>query len=97
METTRRRNTEAAVLGRRSHGQHFVTIETRTLDIGSQHVDERVGLGHRLDVAEIEVVDVGEVVEHSVELPRVALDFFGGNVEAREARDLRHVGGGETL
>lgn len=97
METSRRRNAESTVLGRGCGCKHLVAIETRTFDVGTQHVDERVRLGHRLDCGEVEVVDVGEVVEHAVELTRVALDFFGGNVEAREAGDLRHVGGGETL
>jgi hypothetical protein len=37
------------------------------------------------------------VVEHSVELARATLDFLGRDVQTREASDLRHVGGSETL
>jgi hypothetical protein len=97
METTRRRNAESTIFGRGCHRENLVAIEAWLLDIGAQHVDERVRLRHRLDIRKIEVVDVGKVVEHSIELARVALDFLRRDVQTREASDLRHVGGSETL
>jgi hypothetical protein len=97
METTRRRNAESTIFGRGCHRENLVAIEAWLLDIGAQHVDERVRLRHRLDIRKIEVVDVGKVIEHAIELARVTLDFLGRNVETGEACNLRHVGGGETL
>jgi hypothetical protein len=97
METTRRRNAESTIFGRGCHRENLVAIEAWLLDIGAQHVDERVRLRHRLDIRKIEVVDVGKVIEHAIELARVTLDLLGRNVETGEACNLRHVGGGETL
>lgn len=97
MQTARWWHAEPTVLGRGCDRQNFVAVETGLFDVGAQHVDERVRLRHRLDVRQFEIVDVGKVIEHSVELTRVAFDFLWRNVETRKARNFRHIGGGETL
>ena len=64
----------------------------RPLDVGPQHVDQRVGLRHGLDAVEVEGVDVAEVVEHGGQLAGVALELVGGQLEAGEAGDVGDVG-----
>jgi hypothetical protein len=97
MQTTRWRHPETAVLGGGRDSENFVAVETRALDVGAKNVDQRIRLRHRLDTRKVEVVDVGEVIEHAVELARVTLDFLGRDIQTRKASDLRHVGGCETL
>ena len=58
---------------------------------------QRVRLGHRLDVVEVERVDVGEVLEHVAELRRRALDLLGGQLEPGQAGDVDDVGGGDAV
>lgn len=96
METTRRRHAETTVFSGGRNRENFVAVETRTFDIGSQNVHQRIRLGHRFNRRKVEAVDVGEVVEHAVELPGVTLDLVCRHIESGETRDLRDVGGGEA-
>jgi hypothetical protein len=92
--TTDRRHAEEPVLARGGRrGQHLVAVEARLHDVGAQHVDQRERLGHRHDVGQIEGIDVGEVLEHAVELRRHAIDLFGGDVEAGQPGHLGHISG----
>ena len=53
-----------------------------------KHVGERVRLAHRLDLGQVELVDVGEVVEHVAQLTGERLDLGGGDVEPGEPGNL---------
>ena len=48
---------------------------------------------HRRDTVEVERLQVGGVFEHVAELGREPLEFFVGEAEASELRDLLDVGG----
>ena len=60
-------------------------------DVVAQHVGERVRLGHRLDVVEVERVDVGGVLEDRRELVGVVLELVGGQIEPGQARHMGNV------
>ena len=68
-----------------------------SLDVVAQHVGQRVRLGHRLDVAEGEAVDVGEVVEHVAELRGQAVDLVGRQRQPGEPGDVDHLGRGDAI
>jgi hypothetical protein len=95
--TQDRRDPEATVLGLRRRREHLVAVEARPLDIVAQHVHERVRLVERSDGGQVERVDVGEVVEHVVELMGRAVDLGRRQLQSREPRDLGDQFGGEAV
>ena len=66
-------------------------------DVVAQHVAQRVRLRHRRDVVEVELVDVGEVVEHVAELGRRAGDLVVGQRQPGQPGDVDHVGGRDAV
>jgi hypothetical protein len=68
---------EATLFGGRRCAKNFFAVETRLFNIGTQHVDEGKRLGHGLDIGKLQVVDIGEMIEHAVELLRITL-YIGG-------------------
>ena len=86
----RRRRRAPRPAPRRGRGPAATTSSRSTLT-------QRVRLGHRLDVGELELVDVGEVVEHVAELGRRPLDLVGRQLEAGQAGDVDDVGGGDAV
>ena len=78
-------------------GQHLVTVEHGRLDVVAHHVDQRVGLGHRGDVGEVEGIDVGEVFEHVGQLRRRELDLLSGQIETGETGHLGDDIGGDAF
>ena len=83
------RNRPSSAAGRR--GEHLVAVEAGALDVVAQHVGERVRLGHRLDVGEVERVDVGEVVEHVAELDGRRVELVGASDRAGRGGRPWHV------
>ena len=78
-------------------GQKLSEVVGRIVyDIVPEHIDERGRLGHRLDVIEIEGIDVGEVVEHVGQLIGCAVEFGVAEREAGEPRYLRDRVGGDA-
>ena len=74
---SRRWNAEATLFGGRCCAKYFFAVEARLFNIGTQHVDEGERLGHGLNIGKLQVVDVGEMIEHAVELLRITL-YIGG-------------------
>ncbi len=66
-------------------------------DVVAEHVVQRVGLGHRLDVVEIEGIDVFEVLEHAGELRRHPLDDGRGEVESGQFGHVHDIVGGDPF
>ena len=62
------RDAEAAVLGGRGLRQDLVAVERRAHLVGPEDVAQLVGVGGRLDVVDVERLDVLGVLEHRREL-----------------------------
>ena len=71
--------------------------QARSRLIGAEHVHERQRLQQRLDIVEVEGVDVVEVLQHRLELGGVALQLVGGEVEPGELGHVGHVGPGDVF
>ena len=91
-----RRHLEAVVLDVRCGREHLVAVEPGRGNVVAQHVRQRVRLGHRHDVVELQLVDVREVVEHVAELSRGAFELLGAQVEPGQTGHLGHVVDGDA-
>src|SRR6056297_3556766 len=83
------RSSTSSALGRRSRSEHLVAVEAVHLDVLAHHVGDGRGMGHRLDIVEIERIDVGEVVEHGAQLVGRLVELV---VAQRQPRELGHLG-----
>ena len=90
---TRKRPSTASGRG----GEHLVAVEAGLDDVVAQHVAQRVRLRHRLDGGEVELVDVGEVLEHVAELGRRAVDLVVGQRQPGQPGHVDHVGGRDAV
>ena len=62
-----------------------------------KHVGQRERLSHRLDAVEVELVDVGEVVDDVAELHGRPGQLLVGQRQAGEPGDLGHLVGGDAV
>ncbi len=84
-----RRDAEAAVLGRRGHGEHLVAVERRA---GARRSRSTLTSGSGWAVggtsSSVERLDVLGVLEHGRELAGEELELLVGQVEPGEGRDV---------
>ena len=88
---------EAAVLDLGGGGEDLVTVERRLDHVVAEHVGQRERLSHRLDAVEVELVDVGEVLDDVAELHGCQGQLFVGQRQAGEPGDLGHLVCGDAV
>lgn len=85
------------ILGERCRSEDLVAIESGADHVIAHHVHEVRGVVHRLDVVEIERIDLGEVVEHGTEPTRRLGEFVVAECESGQLGHLAHVVGGDSV
>src|SRR6478735_2296430 len=89
------RNAEAAVLGRRRHGQHLVAVDTGAQHVGAGDVGQPDRVGGRRDVLGGDLAHLRDGREDHVELTGVAVELVLGQLQPGKASQMCDVVAGD--
>lgn len=76
--------------------QHLVAIQRRRDHVGTHDVLEAEGVEGGLDVAELERLHVGGMIEHRRQLSGETVELLVGQIEQRQTGHVGHIGTGEA-
>ena len=72
-------------------GEHRLPAQARPNLVLAEHVEDRVGMGGRLDTGEIEFAELLDILEDASELGLEGCGFFVGEFDARQAGDISDI------